>query len=95
MVTRFNRALATAQYQPATPPTDPAQLPRYLSDEFQKIAAAVDLLQLGHKDVTYVAPEKPRDGDERLSDGVMWNPLGLGVKKQVWFDGTTNTWKAF
>lgn len=88
MVTRFNRALSTAQYQPATPPTDPQQLQRYLTDEFQKIAAAVDLLQLGHKDVTYVAPDKPRQGDERICDGTMWNPVGTGVPTQVWFNGT-------
>lgn len=93
MVTRINRALSTAQYQPGPPPTDPTQLPRYLTEEFQKIAVAVELLQLGHKDVTYEAPARPRLGDFRLSDGVNWNPLALGVPKMVWYNGTT--WQAF
>lgn len=80
MVTRINASLATAQYQPGQVPTDTAQLPRYLSEEFQKISAMIDLLQAGHKDVTYAAPKKPRTGDIRYADGTSWNPgSGEGI----------------
>ncbi len=89
MVTRISKLLNTAQYQPAVPPTDTAQLQQYLTIEFQKIAAAVDLLQTGHKDIVYEAPAKPRAGDERICDGVSWNPVGTGVPTQVWYNGTT------
>lgn len=88
MVTRINRSMSTAQYEPSVPPNDPAQLQRYLTGEFQKIAAAVALLQAGHKDLSYEAPLKPRLGDERICDGVLWNPVATGVPTQVWYNGT-------
>ena len=80
MVTRLNRGLNTAQYQPATPPNQPELLPAYLRDEFDKIAGAIGLLSAGHIDVTYVAPKKPRAGDIRYASGTTWNPgSGEGV----------------
>ena len=72
--------IGTAFYAPGEPPSDPKELQMYLREEFQKIAAAVTALSLGHVDTTTVAPTKPRDGDFRLCDGVSWNPLGTGQK---------------
>lgn len=72
--------IGTAFYAPGDVPSDPKELQRYLREEFQKIAAAVTALSLGHLDITNVAPTKPREGDIRLCDGTNWNPLGTGQK---------------
>lgn len=72
--------IGSVLYSPNDPPQDPAQLQRYLREEVAKISAAITGLSLGHLDVTYVAPVKPRDGDIRLCDGTSWNPLGTGQK---------------
>lgn len=67
-------------YAPAPPPSDPADLSRYLVDEFSKIQTAIMQLAEGHVDVTNVAPKRPREGDIRLADGTNWNPTGTGKK---------------
>jgi hypothetical protein len=69
---------STAFYEPADPPADPVQLQMHLRTEQQKVAAVVNLLVSGHLDKTTVAPAKPRDGDIRYADGVLWNPGGTG-----------------
>lgn len=69
-------SISSAFYAPGTPPTDAAEMRRFLFDELGKIAAAFALLAAGHVDKTYVAPAKPREGDIRLADGVKWNPGG-------------------
>ena len=68
--------LGSVQYQPGPVPDDPKDLPRYLQDEFDRLAAVVRLLAVGHLDVTYVIPDKPRQGDFRYFDGVLANPGG-------------------
>jgi hypothetical protein len=77
-------------YTPGQVPTDPADLPRYLREEFDRIAAAVALLAAGHLDKQTVAPLKPRDGDVRYAAGAPgWNPgSGQGI---YYFNGTI--WK--
>lgn len=70
-------------------------LVRFVRDRDLRVTAAVQALAAGHIDVSYAAPLKPRDGDWRIADGINWNPLGTGIKRPVWFDGVTNTWKAF
>jgi hypothetical protein len=67
-------------YSPAPVPLNTADLPRYLQNEFQAIQNAIMQLAAGHIDVTNVAPEKPREGDIRLADGVNFNPTGLGQR---------------
>jgi hypothetical protein len=69
-------SIGTAFYAPGEPPSDAAEMQRFLRDELQKIGAAVQALALGHLDKTYVAPAKPRDGDVRYADGAGWNPGG-------------------
>lgn len=76
-------------YAPGHPPSDPAQLSRYLEQEFQKIARAVLQLAAGHFDVTYAAPAKPREGDVRLADGTRWNP---GAGKGLYRYDATSGW---
>ena len=82
--------LGTVNYTPGQVPTDPADLPRYLREEFDRIAAAVALLAAGHLDKQTVAPLKPRDGDVRYAAGAPgWNPgSGQGI---YYFNGTI--WK--
>lgn len=70
----------SVQYSPGVVPNDPAQLSRYLQDEFAKIASAVMMLANGHLDITHVAPPKPREGDLRIADGADFNPgSGAGL----------------
>jgi hypothetical protein len=70
--------LSLISYLPGPVPSDPKDLPRYLRDELENIAAAVRALADGHLETTYVAPAKPREGDIRLADGTQWNPTGSG-----------------
>ncbi len=67
-------------YTPGPVPSDPRDLPRWLREEHDKIAAALKALADGHLETTYVAPAKPREGDIRLADGVRWNPVGTGQR---------------
>ena len=85
-----NPSISTINYAPADVPTNPADLPRYLREEFEKIQATVSLLAAGHLDKQYSAPAKPRDGDIRYATGAPnWNPgAGAGV---YYFNGTI--WK--
>jgi hypothetical protein len=72
--------LGSVSYAPGEPPTDPAQLQRFIRDELQQISAAIQALAAGHLDKQSVAPLKPRDGDTRYADGAHWNPgSGKGV----------------
>lgn len=72
--------LGTVQYNPGQVPADPAQMQAFLRDELNKMAAAINALAAGHLDEQTVAPAKPRKGDIRLADGVLWNPgAGAGI----------------
>lgn len=86
-------SLSTIEYFPGPVPTNTDDIPRYLIEEFQKISNAVSLLSDGHLEPMPLPPSKPRLGDFRLSDGVNWDPLALGVPKMVWYDGTA--WQPF
>lgn len=72
--------LNAVQYSPDQAPTESSELPRYIYNELLKLQGCITALSLGHLDVTYVAPTKPREGDIKLCDGVSWNPLGTGQK---------------
>lgn len=83
--------IGTAFYAPGEPPNDPKELKNYLREEFQKIAAAVTALSLGHVDTTMIEPSKPRDGDIRLCSGVGgWDALGTGQKFVGYYGGGWN-----
>jgi hypothetical protein len=76
----------TFAYQPSAPPSDPAQLPRWLQEEVNKIKAAYDALAEGFDPVVYAPPPKPRQGMRRYADGTQWNPgSGAGLYR---YDGT-------
>lgn len=77
MPSASNSAIA---YTPGPVPTDPRELPRWLREEHDKIAAAIKALADGHLETTCVAPPKPREGDIRLADGTGWNPTGSGSR---------------
>lgn len=78
---------STIFYVPEQVPSDPAQLPMYLENEFAKIKRSIEQISMGHFEVTYVEPPKPRKGDLRYADGVSWNP-GSGQGVYV-YKGTT------
>lgn len=68
-------------YTPGNVPTDPAQLPAYLVQEQQKIAAAMNTqVQTLSLDTLYAYPPKFREGTIFKADGVTLNPgFGAGV----------------
>lgn len=81
-------SIASMQYTPGPVPTNSADLPRYLKEEFDAIKAAIDRVAEGYFPVVYSPPAKPRVGMVRNADGVMWNPgAGGGLYR---YDGT---WK--
>lgn len=81
--------LNTLAYQPAQVPTDPADLPRYLREEYDRIAAALQLIS-EERDMRFSAPQKPRMGQQVLADGVMWDP-GSG-RGRYWYDADSAVW---
>jgi hypothetical protein len=64
-------------------------------DALQRIVSAMTVLIADKIAITAVEPVKPRDGWVRICDGVNWNPLEDGIKRPVWFDAETETWKKF
>jgi len=83
-------SIGSVTYAPLDPPSDPAQLQRYLREEMLKISAAITALAAGHLDMTTVAPTRPRNGDVRYADGTSWNPgAGIGV---YYYKGATSAW---
>lgn len=84
------KSLSTVSYAPEIVPlTIDETTQRYLRNELQKIAAAIQALSVGHLDKVYAAPSKPRDGDMRYADGTTWNPgSGAGI---YWYNGSTWT----
>lgn len=71
---------AAQTYQPGDPPSDPAQLQRFLREELVKLKAAIDAVSEGFIPPSYAAPPKPRVGMLRMADGVQWNPgSGAGL----------------
>lgn len=74
-------------YRPAPLPTRPEILPGYVAVELERIAGALQVLAAGHIDMSYRAPDKPRDGDIRLADGTEWDP-GAGAGVYAWYGAT-------
>lgn len=81
------RNSSSASYTPGPVPTDTKDMPRFIREELDKIAAAMALLAAGHLDKSYAAPLRPRDGDIRYAAGAPdWNPgSGQGI---YYFNGT-------
>lgn len=73
-----NTSINIPYYTPAEPP-DNSDMARYLREELFKARAAIDLLAGGKLPVTAVEPTKPRDGDIKIADGVMWGDAGITI----------------
>lgn len=87
--------LGSASYQPGDPSSigDFPALVRYLRDLEQRLSTVLQRLADGHLDTVYAAPEKPRDGDFRVADGVKWNPgRGRGLYR---YDGVLAAWRFY
>lgn len=61
--------------------------------EFQEVARAMN--DIGQMPVIFREPLKPRDGMFCICSGTTWDPLSDGIKRPVWFDEDSGTWKAF
>lgn len=81
---------------PGPVPERGEDIPRYIDDEFRRIAESLNRIVAGHHAETNTPPDKPRNGDIRLADGTDWNPLdGNGLyayttewKKLLWLGST-------
>ena len=51
------------------------------------MALAVGTLAAGRIELSYRAPDKPREGDIRLADGTEWDP-GAGQGIYAWYSGS-------
>ena len=74
--------MAGIKYAPLPAPADVQELPRYLEQELQRLATAINdhQMRLMGLDVLTVAPNNPQDGDMAYADGSTWNPgAGRGV----------------
>jgi hypothetical protein len=71
-------SISTVQYTPGQPPSNVNELASFLQTELDNIRYAINTLAVGHLDITYVEPTKPRDGDIRFADGTSFNPTGAG-----------------
>lgn len=61
-------------YAPGPTPTDPKQLPSYVRAELEKIANEIKAPSVIQLSVSYVAPDKPRDGMVIYADGTHLDP---------------------
>lgn len=61
--------------------------------ELQLIAQSMG--EVGRMRVLYREPLRPRDGMFCVCDGVIWNPIGDGIKRPIWFDEAAGLWKVF
>lgn len=78
------------EYKPTEQIQDPA-----VKRELQKVANSLNNIIVGRLLVLHIAPLRPSDGQAVICDGVHWNPIGDGVKRPIWFDKDTSTWKPF
>lgn len=74
-------------------PTEKLEPP--IQREFQRVAQALNGIIHGILQVFYTTPQKPRDGQIAIADGVHWNPIGDGIKRPVWYDASAGVWKIF
>lgn len=71
---------------------DPANLAIWALQELELISTVLNGIGAGHCDFLNSPPEKPRNGDIRMADGVNWNPGGLG-RGYYGFDEQTSSWR--
>jgi len=72
-------------YTPTEPPEDPAQFRRWMREEFQLVADALEFVAAGYDRPVFVPPPKPRQGMRRYAAG-SWNPgSGPGL---YYYDGS-------
>ena len=58
----------------------------YLYRELLRLSQVLEVVQNGRLEVTYVEPDKSRQGDIRYADGTQWDPgSGEGIYR---FDGS-------
>jgi hypothetical protein len=80
----MNEATRSVAYAPSPVPTKVEAMPGFFTGELERIAQALKALASGRIEMTYVAPDKPREGDIRLADGTSWNPGG-GAGVYAWY----------
>lgn len=76
-------------YSPGPVPQDSAEIPRYLAEEFQRLASILITAPSRQLEFLNVAPAKPRDGMIAGADGTNWNP-GAGKGIYCYYSGSWN-----
>lgn len=69
------------------PDSVPAEYnPTFVEQELERISRALSVTDLINMEITYKAPDKPREGDIRFADGVFWNPSASGKGLYIFYD---------
>lgn len=76
-------------YIPDSPPPDIKDLPKYLYEELNRLAAVIQIGEAKSLEQKFVAPLKPREGMIAFADGTSWNP-GLGKGVYVYYAAAWN-----
>lgn len=79
-------------FQPNPPPRNIEELTRYLFEELNRAASAINQPQVDYVQFTPLtaAPDKPRAGRVYLADAANWDPLTTSASNAyfVWYTGT-------
>jgi hypothetical protein len=68
---------------------DVKDLASRLQQELERLQRVIDVLVEGYDPITYVEPERPRDGMRRFADGTNWDP-GSATGVYSYHSGTWN-----
>ena len=70
---------SVTRWVPNVPPAESLE-GAYLFEELKRLSDVLVNIDNLRLEITYVEPDKPRDGDVRYADGTEWNPgSGVGV----------------
>ena|GEM_PF-611687 len=78
---------SVTRYQPGPPPTNPDDIPVYLTNELNRLGEVVFNLSNLRLEETFAEPDKPRKGQLAYADGSSWNP-GSGGAGIYFFNGS-------
>tara|TARA_R100001510_G_C7560492_1_gene140725 strand:+ start:30 stop:290 length:261 start_codon:yes stop_codon:yes gene_type:complete len=77
------------RYTPNPPPENPEDLPKYLFDELQRLAGALEETPTTFIEVKNVTPGRKKQGDIVYADGTNFNP---GSGEGIYFVNAAGTY---
>jgi len=83
---------ANAPYKPGPVPSNPADIPRYLDDEFNRISAALAGMGAFRLPPSYAPPAKPISPQIIYTDATSWDP---GSGEGYYYFNSHGVWTPF